>query len=174
MLALSARSGALAARIGPRLQMSVGPVVTGFGLALFTRIGYSGNYLTEVLPAVVVFGLGLAITVAPLTSTVLAAVPASHAGMASAVNNDVARAASLIAVAVLPAAAGLSGTAYLHPAEFSAGFGMASIISASLCLAGGALAAVTIRNPRPQADPAPQQLLHCALDAPASPAAVHR
>jgi hypothetical protein len=94
--------------------------------------------------------------------------------MASAVNNDVARAASLIAVAVLPAAAGLSGTDYLHPAEFSAGFGTASIISAGLCLAGGALAVVTIRNPRPQADPAPQQLLHCALDAPASPAAVHR
>jgi hypothetical protein len=112
-------SSALAARIGPRLQMSIGPVVTGFGLALFTRISYSGNYPTEVLPAVVAFGLGLAITVASLTSTVLAAVPASHAGMASAVNNDLARAASLIAVAVLPAAAGLTGTAYLHPAQFS-------------------------------------------------------
>jgi EmrB/QacA subfamily drug resistance transporter len=174
MLALSARSGALAARVGPRLQMSIGPVVTGFGLALFTRISYSGNYLTEVLPAVVVFGLGLAITVAPLTSTVLAAVPASHAGMASAVNNDVARVGSLIAVAVLPAAAGLTGTAYLHPAEFSAGFGTASLISAGLCLAGGVLAAVTIRNPRPEGRPAQQQLLHCALNAPASPAAPHR
>jgi hypothetical protein len=93
--------------------------------------------------------------------------------MASAVNNDVARAASLIAVAVLPAA-GLSGTAYLHPAEFSAGFGTASLISAGLCLAGGALAAVTVRNPRAQADPAPQQLPHCALDAPASLAVPHR
>jgi len=174
MLALSARSGALAARIGPRLQMSIGPVVTGFGLALFTRISYSGNYLTEVLPAVVIFGLGLAITVAPLTSTVLDAVPASHAGMASAVNNDVARAAGLIAVAVLPAAAGLTGTAYLHPAEFSAGFGTASLISAGLCLAGGALAALTIRNPRREVGPAPQDLLHCALDAPASRAVVHR
>jgi hypothetical protein len=81
---------ASAARIGPRLQMSIGPVVTGFGLALFTRISYSGNYPTEVLPAVVAFGLGLAITVASLTSTVLVAVPASHAGMASAVNNNVA------------------------------------------------------------------------------------
>ena len=83
--------------------------------------------------------------------------------MASAVNNDVARAANLIAVAVLPAA-GLSGTAYLHPAEFPAG----------LCLADGALAAVTVRNPRAQADPAPQQLPHCALDAPASLAVPHR
>ena len=62
--------------------MSIGPVVIAIGMALFTRIGYSGNYFTEVLPAVVIFGLGLAINVAPLTSTVLAAVPASHAGTA--------------------------------------------------------------------------------------------
>ena len=105
-LALSRRSGALAARIGPRLQMSVGPVLVGVGLALFTRITASGDYVTEVLPAVLVFGFGLAVTVAPLTSTVLDAVPAEHAGIASAVNNDVARAAALIAVALLPAAGG--------------------------------------------------------------------
>ena len=168
MLALSARSGALAARIGPRLQMTIGPVIIAAGLALFARIGYSGNYLTEVLPAVLVFGLGLAINVAPLTSTVLAAVPAEHAGMASAVNNDVARAASLIAVAVLPAAAGLSGSAYLHRAQFSAGFHTASLISAGMCIAGAAVAAVAIRNPRPAepAAPAPAQLFHCGLDAP--------
>ena len=97
MLLLSARSGALAARIGPRLQMTVGPLLLAVGLALFGRVGPSGNYVTEVLPAVLVFGLGVAANVAPLTTTVLAAVPAEHAGMASAVNNDVARAASLIA-----------------------------------------------------------------------------
>jgi hypothetical protein len=117
----------------------------------------------------VVFGLGLAANVAPLTSTVLAAVPAEHAGMASAVNNDVARAASLVAVAVLPAAAGLSGTAYLHAETFSAGFRTASFISAGLCVVGGAVAAVTIRNPRrvaPEAGPAPQPLVHCGLDGP--------
>ncbi len=173
MLALSARSGALAARIGPRLQMSVGPLVIAAGLALFTRIGPSGDYLTEVLPAVLVFGFGLAINVAPLTSTVLAAVPASHAGVASAVNNDVARAAGLITVAVLPAAAGLTGESYLHPEQFSAGFSNASLIAAGLCVAGGVVAAVMIRNPRPAAGPpatpAPQ-LLHCGLDAPASQA----
>ena len=122
MLVLSARSGALASRIGPRLQMSVGPVVMAVGLALFIRVGSSGNYVTEVLPAVLVFGLGLAINVAPLTATVLAAASPQHAGMASAVNNDVARAASLIAVAVLPAAAGLGGAAYLNAPQFSAGF----------------------------------------------------
>jgi hypothetical protein len=116
----------------------------------------------------VVFGFGLAINVAPLTSTVLAAVPAEHAGVASAVNNDVARAASLIAVAVLPAAAGLTGTSYLHPAEFTAGFHRASLIAAGLCVIGGVLAAVFIRNPRParvEAAAAPGPL-HCSLDAP--------
>jgi EmrB/QacA subfamily drug resistance transporter len=168
MLALSARSGALAARIGPRLQMTVGPLVIAAGLALFVRIGPSGNYLTEVLPAVVVFGLGLAINVAPLTATTMASVPAERAGMASAVNNDVARAASLIAVAVLPAAAGLTGASYLHPAHFSAGFRNASLISAGLCVAGAAVAAAFIRNPRRAAAPAApaQHPLSCGLDAP--------
>jgi EmrB/QacA subfamily drug resistance transporter len=170
MLALSSRSGALAARIGPRLQMTVGPLIIAAGLALFTRIGHSGDYLTEVLPALLVFGFGLAINVAPLTATVLSAVPAEHAGMASAVNNDVARAASLIAVAVLPAAAGLTGDAYLHPVQFSAGFHTASLIAAGVCVVGGVVAAVFIRNPRRAAGAAPpQQLLHCGLDGPPSP-----
>jgi len=87
--------------------------------------------------------------------------------MASAVNNDVARAAALIAVAVLPAAAGLTGTAYLHPAQFSAGFRTASLISAAVCIAGGAVAAVAIRNPRRAAPgPVPAQLFYCGLDGP--------
>jgi hypothetical protein len=170
-LVLSRRSGALAARIGPRLQMSVGPVLVGLGLALFTRITASGDYVTEVLPAVLVFGFGLAVTVAPLTSTVLDAVPAEHAGIASAVNNDVARAAALIAVALLPAAGGITGDAYLHKDVFSAGFHTASLISGALCVAGGVLAVFTIRNPagaaRASRGAAP---IHCALDAP--PAAV--
>ncbi|HKR67259.1 MAG TPA: DHA2 family efflux MFS transporter permease subunit [Streptosporangiaceae bacterium] len=174
MLLLSARSGALAARIGPRLQMTLGPFVIAAAFVLFARIGTSGDYLTEVLPAVVVFGFGLAINVAPLTSTVLAAAPAENAGAASAINNDVARAASLIAVAVLPAAAGLTGTSYLHPDTFSAGFRMASFISAGLCVAGGVLAGLTIRNPRPAAlEPeaaaaaAPERaVLHCGLACP--------
>jgi EmrB/QacA subfamily drug resistance transporter len=146
-LALSSRFGALASRIGPRLQMSTGPVLVGAGLALFTRITASGDYLTQVLPAVAVFGFGLAVTVAPLTSTVLAAVPARHAGMASAVNNDVARGAALVAVAVLPAAAGITSNAYQHADLFSACFHAASLIAAGLCAAGGLLAAATIRNP---------------------------
>jgi EmrB/QacA subfamily drug resistance transporter len=170
MLALSARSGALAARIGPRLQMSVGPVIIAAGIALLARIGPSGNYLTEVLPAVVVFGLGLATCVAPLTATVLGAVSDQHAGAASAVNNDVARAASLIAVAVLPAAAGLTGAAYLDPGLFAAGFRTACFISAGVCVLGGVIAAAGVRNPSRVAPAIPalaeRSVLHCGLDCP--------
>ena len=137
MLGLSSRSGALAARIGPRLQMSVGPLVIGAGLALLIRIDGGGNYVTQVLPAVLVFGLGLAINVAPLTSTAMNAAPAEHAGVASAVNNDVARIAGLLAVAVLPVVVGITGDAYLQPDLLLAGFREAVLISAALCLAGG-------------------------------------
>ena len=147
MLLLSSRSGALAARIGPRLQMSVGPLVIAASFLLFIRIGGSGDYLTAVLPAVAVFGLGVAIMVAPLTATALAAAPADHAGIASAVNHDVARAGGLIAVAVLPALAGISGQSYLHPAALAADFKKAALIAAVFCAAGGVLAALTIRNP---------------------------
>jgi EmrB/QacA subfamily drug resistance transporter len=171
-LVLSQASGTLATRIGPRLQMTAGPVLVGIGLALFTRITGSGDYLTEVLPAVVVFGFGLAVTVAPLTSTVLSAAPTERAGIASAVNNDVARAAALIAVALLPAAGGITGDAYRDPQVFSAGFHTASLISAGLCVAGGVLAFFTVRNPAPAPGMArrPAPAIHCALDAP--PAAV--
>jgi hypothetical protein len=88
--------------------------------------------------------------------------------MASAVNNDVARAASLIAVAVLPAAAGLTGDSYLHPEQFSAGFHTASLIAAGVCVLGSVVAALFIRNPRKAAAPS-QQLLHCGLDGPPAP-----
>ena len=93
MLLLSARSGALAGRIGPRLQMTLGPLVAAGGALMFLRIGANASYLTEVVPAVVVFGLGLALIVAPLTTTVLAAAESRYAGIASGVNNAVARAA---------------------------------------------------------------------------------
>jgi predicted MFS family arabinose efflux permease len=167
MLVLSARSGALAARIGPRLQMTAGPLVLAGSLVLFTRIGGSGGYVAAVLPAVVLFGFGVAINVAPLTATALAAAPADHAGVASAVNNDVARAAGLIAVAVLPALAGITGQSYLHPAALAHGFKMAALMAAAFCAAGGLLAAATIRNPaRPApAKPSPRES-SCGLEAP--------
>ena len=167
MLALSSRSGRLASRIGPRLQMSVGPLVIAASFLLFTRIGGSGSYFSEVLPGVVVFGFGVAIMVAPLTATALAAAPADHAGVASAVNNDVARAAGLIAVAVLPALAGITGNSYLHPVLLAHGFRMAAVIAAVFCAAGGVLAALTIRNPsRVACTASSPNGSYCALDAP--------
>src|SRR5258708_36788156 len=102
--------------------MSVGPILVGAGIGLFALIGPSGDYLTEGLPGVVIFGFGLAVTVAPLTSTVLAAVPSEHSGLASAITNAVARAPSLIAFALLPAAGGITGDAYPHPEVVSTGF----------------------------------------------------
>ena len=139
--------------------MTVGPLLIAAGMLLFTRVQGNGDYITQVLPAVLVLGLGLATNVAPLTATALSAAPAEHSGIASAVNNDVARSASLIAVAVLPTLAGLTGDAYLHPAALTQGFHTAMTISAVAAAAGGILAAATIRNPlrrpRPRAEPAP-------------------
>lgn len=174
MLVLSARSAALAARIGPRLQMTTGPLVIAAGMALFTRVHGNGDYLTQVLPAVLVFGFGLAINVAPLTATALGAAPTGKSGIASAVNNDVARVASLIAVAVLPVLAGITGEEYLHPAALTQGFHTAMLIAAGVSVAGGILAAAAIRNPpRPAEEPAQPPVdedtlncLHCGLDAP--------
>ena len=170
MLLLSARSGRLAARIGPRLQMSAGPLVVAAGMALLARTSDTSSYTAGVLPAVLVLGLGLAITVAPLTATAMSAVPGDHAGLASAVNNEVARVGGLVAVAVLPALAGIGGSAYLHHAALAQGFRRAVCISAVWCAAGGVVAALGIRNPAPAptgvraVDEGPQ-CLHCALDA---------
>jgi EmrB/QacA subfamily drug resistance transporter len=171
MLVLSAQSGRLAARIGPRLQMSVGPVVVASGVALLSRASQDRSYVTGVLPAVLLFGLGLAITVAPLTATAMSSLAEEHSGLASAVNNDVARLGGLIAVSVLPALAGITGSAYLHPGALSAGFRTAVYIAAAWCAAGGIIAAIGIRNraalPQPPAElgAGREQCLHCALDA---------
>ncbi len=169
MLAFSARSGELSARIGPRLQMSVGPVVVGAGLVLLARATTPGSYWVQVFPAVVLFGIGLAVTVAPLTATAMGAASSARSGIASAVNNTVARAGGLLAVAVLPALAGLSGAAALAPAHLASGFRTAVFIAGVACAAGGGLAALTIRNPDrpgPVADDQPQATFHCGVGAP--------
>ncbi|MCY7366391.1 MAG: MFS transporter [Frankiaceae bacterium] len=157
MLLLSARSGALAARIGPRRQMTVGPLLCAAGVLLLREIGPEADYLRDVVPGVVVFGLGLACTVAPLTVTVLAAVEARRAGLASGVNNAVARTAGLLAVAVLPVAAGITGDDYRAPEQFAQGYGVALLLIAGLLALGGALAWTLVRDdvvPQP-ADPRP-------------------
>jgi EmrB/QacA subfamily drug resistance transporter len=103
MFALSRRFGALSMKIGPRLPMTVGPLVAAAGLLSFRMVGAQPDYLTEVLPGVLLFSLGLSATVAPLTATALSSVDRSHAGVASGVNNAVARIAGLVAIAVVGA-----------------------------------------------------------------------
>ena len=144
MLLLSARAGALAQRTGPRLPMTAGPLVCATGLLLMLRIGPHAAYATRVLPAVLVFGLGLSLTVAPLTAAVLAAAPARHAGVASGVNNAVARTAQLLAVAALPVVAGISGDDYRDAGAFGHGFRVAMAVSAGLLVLGALLSALTI------------------------------
>jgi MFS family permease len=143
MLIGSPWAGALAQRTGPRLPMTIGPLIAAAGLALMTRIVPGASYLSTVLPAVVVFGVGLAITVAPLTAAVLFAVPDSYAGIASGVNNAIARVAGLIAIAVLPVAAGIRA----GPGQpLGPGFSLAMGITAAVCVIGGITAALTIRT----------------------------
>ena len=141
-------------------------MVVGAGLLLLMRATHGNNYLTYVLPDIVVFGAGLALTVAPLTSTAMGAAPPEHAGVASAVNNVVARAAGLLAVAVLPLLAGITGAGALAPAHFAAGFRTAVLISGLTCVAGGFLAAATIRNPAGEGTDHPLlRRWYCAIDA---------
>lgn len=163
MLLLSARMGRLSARIGPRLPMTVGPLVAAAAMFWLSFVDAGATFLGAVVGPMLLFGLGLSFTVAPLTSTVLAAAPDHQAGVASAINNDVARVAGLLAVAVLPALAGLSPAAYADPALMSGGFHRAVLIAGAVCAAGGLLALVTIRNPA--AGPAPAHAdpaLECA------------
>jgi MFS family permease len=166
MLLLSARAGALAQRIGPRLPMTVGPLLCAAGLLLMLRIGAGSTFVADVLPPVVVFGLGLSLTVAPLTATVLAAASTRHAGVASGVNNAVARTAGLLAVAALPVVAGISGDDYRDPAAFADGFAIAMAVSAGLLVLGAVISALTISDAEVQAAPAPERESHCAVDGP--------
>ncbi len=146
MLAFSARAGALAQRIGPRLPMTAGLALGAAGMLLVARIGAGASYLLDVLPAVTVFGLGLTATVAPLTATVLATADRRHAGVASGVNNAVARAAGLLAVAVVPPAVGLTGSALDDPAVFAGGFRAAMTVSAGLLLLGAVVSLASVRE----------------------------
>jgi hypothetical protein len=147
MLLFSARMGALAQRIGPRVPMTVGPIVSGIGIAMFSILEPGVSYWEGVFPAGIVLGLGLTLTVAPLTATVLAAVEDRHAGLASAINNATARIGSLLAIAIVPAAAGIpmggSGV------DLDTGFSTAMYIAGGLCVLGGVVAWITIRRAAP-------------------------
>jgi EmrB/QacA subfamily drug resistance transporter len=144
MLALSARAGALAQRIGPRLPMAIGPLGVAGGLLLWMRVDAGATYLGAVLPGAIVFGLGLSLTVAPLTATIMAAADEEHLGVASGVNNAVARVAGLLAVALLPTLVGLdtAGSA----GALDSGVDKAMAVSAGLAVLGGVIAFLTVRT----------------------------
>lgn len=147
-LLLSTRSGALAQRIGPRPQMTLGPLLCALGVLLTLRATMSASYWLDVLPPLVVFGLGLATFVAPLTSTALSSAPPENVGVASGVNNAVARSGSLLAVAVLPVLVGLTGTAYQDPERFQAAYERSIWVIAALFIAGASISGLGLRHPR--------------------------
>ncbi|CAM4439552.1 MFS transporter [Corallococcus exiguus] len=143
MLLLSSTFGGLAGRFGPRLFMAVGPCVAGAGFLLMLRVGTPLDFWTQMLPGVLVFGLGLTTTVAPLTAAVLGSVHKAQAGIGSAINNAIARVAGLIAIAF----AGL----IVGPRLDVAGFHRAMLVSAVLLVLGGVTSALGIRNPSREA-----------------------
>ncbi|MFI2202834.1 MFS transporter [Streptomyces sp. NPDC020192] len=150
MLLFSARSGALADRTGPRLPLTVGPLLCAAAMLLMLRVGPHASYLTDVLPALLVMGAGMVTLVAPLTATVLASVDTTRAGLASGVNNAAARAAGLIAVAALPVLAGMGPEAYRMPTAFDTAFRRAMPMCAGVLVLGAALAFALVRRPAPE------------------------
>ncbi|MDG4663224.1 MFS transporter [Mycobacterium sp. 236(2023)] len=176
MLLFSSRAGVLSGRIGPRLPMTIGPLIAAAGLLLMLRIGPDASWTFDVAPAAVVFGAGMVLVVAPLTATVLDAAPDNMAGSASGVNNAVARAGGLLAVAVLPGLAGISGDAYADPVAFNAGFHTAVVISSALLVLAAALALIGIRRTPASHDDeriAVQNCTHCAISGPPAHPADH-
>ncbi|WP_420078246.1 DHA2 family efflux MFS transporter permease subunit [Streptomyces sp. JL4002] len=165
MLLLSARSGELGERIGPRLPLTVGPLLCAAGTLLMLRVGPQASYTGDVLPAMAVMGMGLVILVAPLTATVLASVDPGRAGLASGINNAAARAAGLLAVAALPLLAGMGPEAYLSADQFDAAFRRAMPWCTAAFAAGAVVAWATVRSPAPGACH-PQCHTHCALVSP--------
>jgi EmrB/QacA subfamily drug resistance transporter len=145
MAGLSSYMGRLAQRIGPRTPMTIGPLIAAAGFAWLSQIGPGTSYVTGVLPGIMIFGLGLAITVSPLVGAVLMSVDDHLAGTASGINNAISRVAQLLAIALLPFAAGISGVE-VGTAAFAAGFTRAMLITAGLLAVGGATAFVTVRD----------------------------
>jgi EmrB/QacA subfamily drug resistance transporter len=145
MLALSSASGAVAGRIGPRLPLTAGPLLSAAGLVLLARVDAGSGYWTTVFPGVVVMGLGMSVFVAPLTATVLASVPVRRSGIASGINNAASRAAQLLAVAALPLATGLSGHGYAAAGAVLHAFRESTLICAGLMVLAALVSWTTVR-----------------------------
>jgi EmrB/QacA subfamily drug resistance transporter len=159
MLLLSARAGALGQRIGPRIPMTVGPLICAAALVLLSMVGMHADYWTHVLPAVILFGIGLSTLVAPLTATALGSLDDAHAGIASGVNNAVARAAGLLSVAVLPLAAGIGAGSLTDATDLHPTYRNAMLICAGLMVGGSALAAIFVPTRLPAHSPTPEPAL---------------
>jgi len=142
---LAPRFGALAGAHGPRAFMAVGPLVAAAGFLLLTTVHEPFDIWTQILPGLVVFGVGLSITVSPLTSAVLAAVDPVQSGIGSAVNNAVSRIAGLVAIAFTGVIIGASGDSGFPPGEFD-GFRQAAVVIAVLFSVAGVISAVGISN----------------------------
>jgi EmrB/QacA subfamily drug resistance transporter len=173
MLLLSARSGELGERIGPRIPLTVGPLLCAAGMLLMLRVGREASYFADVLPAMVVLGAGMVTLVAPLTATVLASVDVDRAGLASGINNAAARAAGLMAVAALPLLAGMGPEAYRSAEEFATTFRRAMPLCAGVLVAGALIAWSTVRpaalrgpEPAPEKRCHPECAYHCGVSAP--------
>ena len=147
MLALSARVGALAQRIGARPFLTLGPLLFGVGVLAIRTIEPGDDYWTDILPPLVLFALGLVSMVAPVTAVALQGAGTRYAGVASGVNNAVARTAQLLAIAVLPPLAGLSGDAYTDPVAVAEAFRTAMTICAGVAAVGAVIGYITIRGP---------------------------
>jgi MFS family permease len=144
LLIISPMAGRLAERRGARLPMTAGSLVAAVGMLLFALVRPGASYVTSVLPAAIVFGFGLSSLVAPLTTVALTALGEARAGLASGVNNSVARVAGLLATAIIPLAAGLGGAHSLSGATLANGFTRAMFICAGLCTAGSVISLVTM------------------------------
>jgi EmrB/QacA subfamily drug resistance transporter len=163
MLALSPRAGRWGERWGARVPITIGALLAAVGLALFSRVGSGAGYATEVLPATLFFGAGLAVLVAPLTSSVLAVAEEGRTGVASAVNNATARLAGLLATSLIPLATGIGGLDDFAGPAFAAAFRQAMWISAALCAAGGVVAWLTVTECGPTSSaPHPSPTHGCA------------
>ncbi|MEE1753498.1 MFS transporter [Streptomyces sp. SP18CS02] len=166
MLLLSARSGEWGQRLGPRVPLTVGPLLCAAGMLLMLRVGTDASYVRDVLPALVVLGLGMVVLVAPLTATVLASVETGRAGLASGINNAAARAAGLLAVAALPLLAGMGPEAYRSAQEFEATFRRAMPMCAGVLVLGSLIAWWTIRAPRAAGRCHPECRVNCGITSP--------
>ena len=165
MLALSSTFGDLAQRHGPRGFLTGGPLLIAVGMVLIGGIGADADYVTDVLPGVAVFGLGLAVSVAPVTSTALGSVPEERSGAASGANNAVARTGQLLTVAAIPPLVGLGGDALNRAEELAPRFPSAMAAGAGL-VALGALVAVALLRDEEEDQPIVTSPRSCPLDGP--------